>query len=121
MVIKDDWFASMDRVEGTANALHEALERAMDAVREARSSRLAGVGDVDLIAGMVARGARETRLAPTAAFREFEAAVTDCRASMVRALVDQEHVTFTEAGELIRVSRQMVARLYRRGGDRDEN
>jgi hypothetical protein len=48
------------------------------------------------------------------AFREFEAAVTDYRASMIRALVDEDHLTFTEVGELTEASRQMVARLYRR-------
>jgi len=117
MAISEDWCARLiDRIEGAANELNEALERVLDALREARSRRLAGVGDVDIAKGLVARGGRETRLGPTVAFREFEAALTDCRASMIRALVDGDHMTFTEVGELIGVSRQMVARLYRRAG-----
>jgi len=111
---EDWWIASIDRIEATANDLEAAVERVMDALREARSRRLAGIGDVDVAKGLVARGGRHTRLGPTVAFREFEAALTDCRASMVRALVDGDHMTFTEVGELIGVSRQMVARLYRR-------
>ena len=116
---EDWWIASIDRIEGAANDLHEALEPVMDALREARSRRLAGVGDLDIAKGLVARGGRETRLGPTVAFREFEAALTDCRASMIRALVDEEHLTFTDVGELIGVTRQMVARLYRRAGGSD--
>ncbi|MDQ5839874.1 MAG: hypothetical protein M3537_01700, partial [Chloroflexota bacterium] len=116
MLREDRCIASIDRIDGAAHDLHEALERVMDALHEARSRRLAGVGNLDIAKGLVARGGRETRLAPTVAFREFEAAVTDCRASMIRALVDEDHLTFTEVGELIGVSRQMVARLYRRAG-----
>ena len=117
--MSEDWcIASIGRVEGAANDLHEALERVMDALGEARSRRLAGAGAVEIANGLVARGGRETRLAPTVAFREFEAAVTDCRASMIRALVDEDHMTFTEVGKLTGASRQMVARLYRRAEGR---
>jgi hypothetical protein len=117
MAMNEDWcIASVGRVEGAAHELHEALGRVMDALREARSGRLAGAGDVDIVNGLMARGGRALRLAPTLAFREFEAAVTDYRASMIRALVDEEHLTFTEVGELTGASRQMVARLYRRAG-----
>ena len=115
--MSDDWWvASIDRIDRAATDLHEALESVMESLREARSSRLEGIGFADITKGLVARGGRETRLAPTAAFREFEAAVTDSRASMIRALVDGDHMTFTEVGELTGVSRQMVARLYRRAG-----
>lgn len=111
----EDWcVASIDRVDCAANNLHEALERFVDALHEARSGRLAGAGAVDIANGLMARGGRALRLAPTVAFREFEAAVTDYRASMIRALVDEDHLTFTEIGELTGASRQMVARLYRR-------
>lgn len=114
-MLTEDWcIASVDRVEAAANDLQEALERFMDALHEARSRRLAGTGAVDIANGLVARGGRALRLAPTVAFREFEAAVTDYRASMIRVLVDEDHLTFTEVGELTGASRQMVARLYRR-------
>jgi hypothetical protein len=116
-VFSEDWcIASIDRIDGAANDLHEALERVMDALREARSRRLGGAGAVDIANVLVARGGRALRLAPTVAFREFEAAVTDYRASMIRVLVDEDHLTFTEIGELTGASRQMVARLYRRAG-----
>jgi hypothetical protein len=118
MAMSEDWcIASIGRVEGAAHELHEALGRAMDGLCEAGSRRLAG-GLAPLTSSMVwwLAGGREARLAPTVALREFEATATDYRASMIRALVDQEHLTFTEVGELTGASRQMVARLYRRAG-----
>ena len=114
-MLREDWcIASIDTIDSAAHDLHEALERVMDALREARSRRLAGAGAVDIANVLMARGGRALRLAPTLAFREFEAAVTDYRASMIRALVDEDHLTFTEVGQLTGASRQMVARLYRR-------
>jgi len=101
---------------GAANDLNEALERVMDVLRGGPEQTSCGVRVVDITQDLVAHGGRETRLAPTVAFRGFEAALTDFRASMVRALVDEDLMTFTEVGELIGVSRQMVARLYRRAG-----
>jgi hypothetical protein len=112
--VDDWWITSIDRIDGAANDVHEALGHAMNALYEARSRRLAGVGHLDIAKGLVARGGRETRLAPTAACREFEAAMTDCRALMIRALVDEDHLTITQVGELIGVTRQRVGLLYHR-------
>jgi predicted DNA-binding protein (UPF0251 family) len=53
------------------------------------------------------------------AFRELERAVADYRASKVRALVDEEQLTFTEVAKLTGVSRQIVARLYKGAVVRD--
>jgi hypothetical protein len=115
MAMSEDWYvASIDRVTDAAHAMHQALDRLTDALQEARSRRLAAVPLLDIIEGLVARGGREMRLSPTMAFREFEQAVTAYRAAAVRALVDDEGRSFTEIGDLTGVSRQMIARLYRR-------
>jgi hypothetical protein len=109
----DDWYvASIDEVQRSADDLKAAIDRTMDSLMEARVSRLAGVGLVDIVRGLVSRGGRETRLGPAHAFRKWDAAVTAYRAQAIRALVDEQHMTYTEIGELIGVSRQMVARLH---------
>src|SRR5687767_2777694 len=109
----DDWYlAAIDDVQRSADDLKAAIDHTMAALMEARASRLAGVGPVDIVHGLVARGGRETRLGPTRAFNAWEAAMTAYRAQAVRALVDEDHMTYTQIGELIGVSRQMVARLY---------
>jgi len=114
----DDWYvASIDDVQRSAENLKAAIDRAMDALLEARSSRLAGVGLVDIVHGLVAGGGRDTRLGPTRAFNAWEGAIAAYRAQTVRALVDEEHMTFTEIGKLTGVSRQMVARLYQAAAD----
>jgi DNA-directed RNA polymerase specialized sigma24 family protein len=112
--MSDDWYLdSIDQVQRAADDLHASLDVAMDTLAHARTDRVAGDRLVDIIRGLIARGGRETRLAPTQAFHAFEQAITAYRARAIRALVDEEHMTYTEIAELIGVSRQMVARLYR--------
>jgi hypothetical protein len=112
----DDWYVvSIDAVEQAAEDLRTALDSVLEALSSARQERLAGVGLLEIVNGLRARGGRTTRLAPTLAFREFERALTIYRARAIQALVDEEHLTFTEVGDLTGVSRQMIARLYRTG------
>jgi hypothetical protein len=109
----DDWYvASIDDVQRSADDLKAAIDHTMNALVEARARRLAGVGLLDIVRGLVAGGGRETRLAPARAFKAWEAAIAAYRAQAVRALVDEDHMTYTQIGELIGVSRQIVARLY---------
>jgi hypothetical protein len=111
--LADDWYiASIDAIARAAEELSAALDVTLATLVQARQERLAGVGLVDIVSGLVARGGRATRLTPTVAFREFERAVTVYRARAIRALVDEEHLTFTEVANLTGVSRQMIARLY---------
>ncbi len=64
---------------------------------------------VDLLIGV---GGRNTRLAAHDAFLEFERSIHLMRASVVRALVDDEGFSLTEAARSLRISRQAAARLY---------
>ena len=114
-MVDDSYVASIDAVAQAAEELRVALDSTLATLVPARQERLANVGMLEIVRGMAARGGRTTRLAPTVAFREFERAVTMCRARAVRALVDDEHLTFTEVANLTGVSRQMIARLYSTG------
>jgi hypothetical protein len=109
----DDWYvAAIDDITRAAEELRAALDVTLAVLAPARQERLAGVGLVGIVSGLVARGGRATRVAPTVAFREFERALTVYRGRAIRALVDEEHLTFTEVANLTGVSRQMIARLY---------
>ena len=55
------------------------------------------------------------RLRASAAFQDYERAVADMRAGVVRALVDDEGMTLSEAGLRLKISRQAATRLYRNG------
>jgi predicted DNA-binding protein (UPF0251 family) len=68
---------------------------------------------LEVVNGLLEQGGREQRLGPTVAFRDFERVMTAYRARAIRALVDEEGLTFSAVARLTGVSRQMVARLYR--------
>jgi hypothetical protein len=111
-----DWYGkSVERVEATADELRSAIDGVLESLRLAGRQRSQGMPLVDIVHRLNARGGREHRLEPTVAFRQFEGAVTAYRAEAVRALVDDEGLTFSAIAQLLGVSRQMVARLYRHG------
>jgi hypothetical protein len=110
----EDWYvAAVDQVETAADRVHSSLQRVVGRLAIAREERLAGRDLIDIVGGLVDEGGRDLRLGPTVAFDEFERAVTMYRARTIRALVDQNGMTFTAVAGLTGVSRQMIARLYR--------
>ena len=112
--MSDDLYVnSIDKVEVAVNELVESVVGMFEHLSRARQERLDGVDLVSIVRELVAQGGRQSRLAPTVAFRKLEQAVTAYRATAIRELVDELHMTFSEIGELTGVSRQMVARLYR--------
>jgi hypothetical protein len=110
---EDFYVSSIDRVERTAIVLRDSVDTMVASLAQARQDRMDRVDLINIVSGLIARGGREARLQPTVAFRKFQQAVTAYRATAVRALVDEEHMTFSQIGELTGVSRQMIARLYR--------
>jgi hypothetical protein len=112
--VSEDWYVeAVDEVASAADRLHTSLDCLVKQLAITRSERLAGVGLLDIIGLPVDDGGRDARRAPTAAFKNFERAVTAYRARVIRALVDDEGMNFTSIGQLTGVSRQMIARLYR--------
>jgi CRP-like cAMP-binding protein len=119
--MSDDLYVdSIDNVEEAVNELLESIVGMFEQLGRARRERLAGIDLVSIIRELVAHGGRQSRLAPTIAFRKLEQALTDYRATAIRELVDEQHMTFSQIGELTGVSRQMVARLYRQTGSSGE-
>jgi hypothetical protein len=111
----------------SANRLLEAIERVEQAGALAQRTIAEGVASIDgarqqLVAGalvseivddLVAQGGREARLRSSAAIDAFEHAVMVYRIGLIRSMVDDEEMSFTEVGRHLGVSRQMIARLYR--------
>jgi hypothetical protein len=115
----DDWYVeAIDRIERSAANLYEATEATVESLRQARADRLAGVDLVKVVDGLVERGGRQARLAPQVAFEAFERALGEYRSEAIRALVDEQHMTFSEVGDLTGVSRQIVAKLYRQAKEK---
>lgn len=103
---------SVGVVRGSLAQLQLSLARAADVLDDATERRLAGGPLAELVQRLVAHGGSDARLASYRAFHEFEHAMKAYRAAVVRSLVDDEAMTFTQVGELLGVSRQMIARLY---------
>jgi hypothetical protein len=111
-----DWYVrSVERIEAAADELRSAIDGVVESLQVAGRQRSQDLPLVDIVRRLNARGGREHRLEPTVAFRHFESAVTAYRAEAVRALVDDDGLTFSAIAQLLGVSRQMVARLYRHG------
>ena len=116
--MSEDWFATaVHVVETAAVEVHEALDSVVGLLRKAAVERTAGLPVQVVVTHLVERGGRDARLAPTVAAERFESAVTAYRARAIRALVDEEGLSFTAVARLTGVSRQMVARLYRTAHD----
>jgi hypothetical protein len=112
--LSEDWYVgAVDQVARAADQLHSSLQRVVDRLAIACDERLAERDLTDIVSGLVDDGGRDIRLAPSVAFDEFERAVTMYRARTIRALVDENGMTFTAVASLTGVSRQMIARLYR--------
>jgi hypothetical protein len=112
--MSDDWFVlAVEAVEAAAQEVHASVDGVVAMLKNAVEERSGGSSVQVVVAGLVERGGRDARLAPTVAYERFEAALTAYRARAIRALVDEEGLSFTDVGRLTGVSRQMVARLYR--------
>lgn len=111
----------------TTNWLLEAIKQVEQAGREAQTAIGEGVASIDrarekLVAGapvskivddLIAEGGRQARLRSSTAINAFEHAVMIYRVGLIRAMVDDEKLSFSDVGRRLGVSRQMVARLYR--------
>lgn len=117
---RDRFEAAVEEVATAGRAACEAIESAVQALEVGARASMAGVPLPDVVESLIAAGGRDVRLAAAEAFREFERAVAEMRAQVVRSLIDDERLTLTEVASRLHISRQAVGRLYRdaNGGDR---
>jgi hypothetical protein len=116
-LVDDDWYDdAVSEVVVAAESLKASLDLALESLRRSKDLRQDQAGLRQLVAEVIEQGGKDVRLASTAAFEAYERAVTSYRSQVIRSLVDEEGMTFTEVGALLGVSRQMIARLYRLRG-----
>ena len=104
---------AIERVEQAGDDAQRAIREGVASIDRAREQLVAGVPVSEIVDDLVARGGRDARLRSSAAIDAFEHAVMVYRVSLIRAMVDDEKLSFSEVGRRLGVSRQMVARLYR--------
>ena len=129
------YWPAIDDVEAAAKGLQAAVAEIIDALTEATEAYPTDDGRlrdrledqrgrleaalVDGAQGVVRHRGGETRLTPTAAYRQLEHAVMEYRAAAIRILVDESGMSYSGVAALVGVSRQMVARLYRQASRPD--
>jgi hypothetical protein len=113
-VASTDWLLeAIKRVEQTGEEAQRAIGEGVASIDTFRERLVAGAPASEIVDDGIAQGGRETRLRASAAIEAFEHAVMMYRVGLIRAMVDEEKLSFTEVGCRIGVSRQMIARLYR--------
>ena len=83
----------------------------------AREARLAGRPMSEIVEDLIRGGGRDIRLGAAEAFRQFEREIQSMRVGVIRAMIDDEGLSITDASARLGISRQAGARLYRSEGD----
>ena len=104
---------AIQRIEQTGEDAQRAIREGLASIDGAREGLMAGVPVSEIVADLISQGGREARLRSSAAIEAFEHAVMVYRVGLIRAMVDEEKLSFAEVARLMGVSRQMIARLYR--------
>jgi hypothetical protein len=104
---------AIQRIEQTGEDAQRAIGEGLASIEGAREGLMAGVPVSEIVADLISQGGREARLRSAAAIEAFEHAVMVYRVGLIRAMVDEEKLSFAEVARLMGVSRQMIARLYR--------
>jgi hypothetical protein len=104
--------AAIERIEQTGRELQRAMAEGLASINGARERLLAGSAVSEMVADLVAEGGRDARLKASVAIEAYEHAVMVYRAGLIRAMVDDERLSFAQVARRMEVSRQMIARLY---------
>ena len=110
----EDWFlAAIQRVSEAGRTACESVEAAVNALDKGRQARLVGRPMSEIVDDLIGGGGRDVRLGAAEAFRQFEREIQSMRVEVIRAMVDEEGLSMTDASARLGISRQAGARLYR--------
>jgi hypothetical protein len=70
----------------------------------------------EIVDDLIRGGGRDIRLGAAEAFRQFEREIQSMRVGAIRAMIDEEGLSITDASARLGISRQAGARLYRTEG-----
>jgi hypothetical protein len=117
----EDWFlAAIQRVSDAGQTVCESVEAAVNALDAGRRARLAGRPMSEIVDALITSGGRDIRLGAAEAFLQFEREIQSMRVEVIRAMVDEEGLSMTDASARLGISRQAGARLYRSERDHSD-
>jgi hypothetical protein len=103
---------AIKQIEQTGDEAQRAIGEGLASIEAARERLAAGVPVSEIVVDLMAQGGRQARLRSSGAIEAFEHAVMMYRVGLIRAMVDEEKLSFAEVARRMGVSRQMIARLY---------
>lgn len=109
----DSFLAALDQVARSGRLACDAIAASVEAFETGRRARTEGLAMVEIVDRLTSRSGRSLRLASVEAFHDFERSIAAMRSEVIRALVEEDGLTLTQAAKRLGVSRQAGARLYR--------
>jgi hypothetical protein len=106
---EDSFVAAIDRVSDAGRRACSAIEAALGALDAGREARQSGATLAQVVDLLMSGGGREVRVGSAKALVDYERAIAAMRALVVRALVDEEGMSFTDVAARLRISRQAAA------------
>jgi hypothetical protein len=113
LMAEDLFVASVKRVSDSGRTVRESVEAAVRPLLSARQARLAGRPMSEIVEDLISGGGRDIRLGAAEAFRQFEREIQAMRVGVIRAMIDEEGLSLTDASARLGISRQAGTRLYR--------
>jgi hypothetical protein len=113
---RSDWlWRALQQAEEGGQRAAIALARSIEDLTEVRRQRESGSSVDSIFEVMVAPGGPETRRAAEEAFHQYQHAVMELRALLIRSCVDDSGSSLSEVARAMNISRQKVTELYRVG------
>ena len=110
---KDPILQAIELLRESGSRTNESIRETLGMLNRAEEERRSGVPLTNIVDNLMSRGGRESRQRAGAAIAEYERNVMMFRAKVIKELVDEAGMSFSEVGRRLRISRQMAARLYR--------
>jgi hypothetical protein len=111
-----DWLRhAIQQAEEGGQRAAIALARSIEDLTEVRLQRESGSSVDSIFEAMFAAGGPETRRAAEEAFHQYQHAVMELRALLIRSRIDDSGSTLSEVARTMNISRQKVTELYRVG------
>ena len=112
----DPLLVRIDALKKAEQEVRGALKDATSTMETVRVDRIQGVPLPQLAERALSLEGRDIRRRAAAAIAEYEHAMMRFRATIIRELVNEHELNFAEIARRMKISRQMVARLYRSEG-----
>ena len=103
--MREDWLVeAMEMVADTGRQACDAIAETIAALDRGRLARLEGRSVTEVVEVLISGGGRDVRRQSSDAFRNWERTIAHMRSAVIRALVDEDGLSLTEAAHMLLIS-----------------